>query len=113
LVLAGSIETISLWRADPNGPDRPGTIAELYADQELPDVLVWLMIDSPWWSIGCIDLGDRQGANWHGKPSIVPVTVSWNDRQVVRSYQPAYEEHHMWGMRCDSANITVTIPISP
>ena len=31
-----------------NGPDRPGTIAELYEGQELPGVLVRLMTDTPW-----------------------------------------------------------------
>ena len=32
----------------PNGPDRRGTIAELYEGQELPTVLVRLMTDTPW-----------------------------------------------------------------
>ena len=32
----------------PNGPDRPGTVAELYEGQELPGVLVRLMTDTPW-----------------------------------------------------------------
>jgi len=32
----------------PNGPDRAGTIAELYEGQELPGVLVRLMTDTPW-----------------------------------------------------------------
>ena len=31
-----------------NGPDRPRTIAELYAGRELPGVLVDLMTDTPW-----------------------------------------------------------------
>ena len=32
----------------PNGLDRAGTITELYEGQELPDVLVSLMTETPW-----------------------------------------------------------------
>ena len=32
----------------PNGPDRTGTTAELYAGQGLPAVLVTLITDTPW-----------------------------------------------------------------
>ena len=38
----------------PNGPDRAGTIAELYEGQELPSVLVRLMNDTPW----CDEVGE-------------------------------------------------------
>ena len=32
----------------PNGPDRPGTLAELYEGRELPGVPVRLLADAPW-----------------------------------------------------------------
>ena len=37
-----------------NGPDRTGTIAELYEGRELPGVLVSLMTDTPW----CDEVGE-------------------------------------------------------
>lgn len=37
-----------------NGPDRPGTIAELYEGRELPAVLVRLLNDKVW----CEQAGD-------------------------------------------------------
>jgi hypothetical protein len=41
------IAAVKLYNADLDCP-RYGTIAELYADRELPGVLVELMTDTPW-----------------------------------------------------------------
>lgn len=73
----------------------------------------YLMPDPPWWSIGCIDWGDRQGANWHGRPSIVTVTVTWDGSHSVQRIEPEYEEFCLCAGCCYVGGITITLPISP